>query len=434
MSTAITSRMIPTAGELEAARIPREDWDRSLVDAAFLADRTKKLALWDAIRTEDPVYWAEPDGFRPFWILTRYDDVVAGARNAKAFSAEKARWLHFSIEEEERALAATGRRKLTRTLVEMDDPDHKSYRTIAHKYFLPPNLKTLRPEIERLAASAVARMEGRSSLDFTEQVGTWLPIDVIMLILGLPTERSEWVMAMTDQALYPNDPDMQRDKKDSALEATNEIFKFYGELARERRENPTEDVASVIANATIDGEPIGEFEAMSYYWALTLAGNDTTAANISGGLALLLEDPDSFARLRADVDGLLPGAVEEILRYVSISNGFFRAAVEDVEVGGKLIRAGDDVLFSYGAANFDPAQFEDPYAFRIDRKPNRHISFGQGLHHCLGRDLAKIELELFFRELIARTNWIELDGEMTFAEARIGNPHKSLPIRYELAA
>lgn len=430
----MTATMCTTADELAAIELPRESWDDCLVSPAFLADRHRKLALFEALRREDPVHWAQPEGFRPFWVLTRHADVVAAAKDPR-LSAERARWLHASIEEEERALAATGRRKLTRSLVEMDDPDHRKYRAVAHRFFQPPHLRTLQAEVDRLAAANVGRMDAfAGACDFVGDVSMWFPIEVIMLILGLPIERAEWVARMTDQAVYPDDPDMQRGDGDSAVGATGEIFAFYAQLAQERRGHPAEDVASIIANATIDGEPIGEFEAMSYYWALTVAGNDTTAANLAGALALLLENPESLERLRADPDALMAGTIEEVLRYTSIANGFFRAATEDLEIGGQRIRAGDDVLLGYAAANFDAAAFADPYRFDVERRPNRHLSFGQGMHFCLGSHLSKLEIASFLRELLRRTERIDGAGPLAFAEARIGNPIKSLPIRYALRA
>ena len=216
------------------------------------------------------------------------------------------------------------------------------------------------------------------------------------------------------------------------MTALLEMFAYFTAVTASRRETPTDDLASAIANATIDGEPLNDIETVSYYAIVAAAGHDTTSAVISGGMHALIDHPDQRERLRDNMD-LMPLATEEMIRWVTPVKEFMRTAQQDTEVRGVKIAAGESVLLSYVSSNRDEDVFDEPFRFDVGREPNRHNAFGYGVHFCLGAALARMEVNSFFSELIPRLDSIELTGDPAYtATIFVGGP-KHLPIRYEFA-
>lgn len=210
-----------------------------------------------------------------------------------------------------------------------------------------------------------------------------------------------------------------------------EMFNYFNEVTASRRANPTEDLASAIANARIDGEPLSDIETVSYYVIIATAGHDTTSATISGGLHALIENPDQLQRLR-DNPELMPLASEEMIRWVTPVKEFMRTAAQDTEVRGVPIAAGESVLLSYPSANRDEKVFTDPFRFDIGRDPNKHVAFGYGVHFCLGAALARMEVNSFFSELAPRLGSVELTGVPEHTATVFVGGLKHLPIRHSL--
>jgi cytochrome P450 len=203
---------------------------------------------------------------------------------------------------------------------------------------------------------------------------------------------------------------------------------YFAGITREKRANPTDDVASVIANATVDGEPLNDRDMMGYYIIVASAGHDTTSASTAGAMCALAHDPDQWARVKAD-RSLLPGIVEEAIRWTTPVQHFMRTAAEDTEVGGQPIAKGDWLMLNYVAANHDPAQFENPRKFDAARENNRHLAFGAGAHKCLGLHLARLEMRILFEELLNRIETIEPAGEARRANSTFVGGLKTLPLR-----
>ena len=278
-----------------------------------------------------------------------------------------------------------------------------------------------------IARTSVDQMlEKGTECDFYKDVAGWYPLKVIMLILGIPDEHGQRLLDITRAYFGGGDAEMQRGN--DLIDATFAYVNFFKEVARERRQNPTDDLASIIATAEVDGKPIGEFETSSYYVALASAGHDTTSATLSGGLLALIEDPGEMRKLKQNPD-LIPAAVEEV-RWVSPVKHFFRTATETYTLRGKTIKQGDNLLMAYPSANRDEDAFESPFAFVADRTPNRHVGFGFGIHACLGMYLAKVEMIAFMRELLSRVDGIRLAGEPTWTETSFVGGLKRLPIRF----
>jgi cytochrome P450 len=254
-----------------------------------------------------------------------------------------------------------------------------------------------------------------------------------MTILGVPRQDDQKMLSLTQTIFGCFDPEMTGALTgvEARQAATREFFRYFGALSDERRRNPTDDLATVIANAQIDSKPIPEFEAMSYYFIIATAGHDTTSSTIAGGLLALMQNPEEFAKLRSRPE-LLPGAVEEMLRWVTPVKHFFRTATENYELRGKSIKAGDSLMMCYPSANRDEDVFPDPFTFKIERTPNRHLAFGHGAHLCLGLHLARMEMKALYQELLSRADHLDVAGEPAWVMANFVSGLKKLPIRYAM--
>lgn len=396
------------------------------------ADENRLHAIFADMRRNAPVVWQEPVGYRPFWSITKYDDIVEISRQNDLF-LNGPRAVLIDSAEEERVLAMTGGEMLLRTLIHMDNPDHKLYRGLTLEWFQPKNVNTLRDRIAKLAKETVDRMAASGNeCDFVTEAAVWYPLRVILLILGAPPEDEARMLKLTQELFGARDPEMARELESPMdMGAVGEFFEYFTKMTEERRANPQDDVASVIATATIDGEPIGHLEAMSYYVIVATAGHDTTSSSTSGGLHALIENPDQLAKLKAD-PSLIPSAVDEMIRWSTPVKHFMRTATEDYELRDQTIRKGDAVMLHYPSGNRDEEVFEDADSFKVDRSPNRHIAFGYGAHLCLGQFLAKLEMRVLFEELIPRLGEVELAGDPSWVQAAFVSGLKHLPIKYQL--
>jgi cytochrome P450 len=255
---------------------------------------------------------------------------------------------------------------------------------------------------------------------------------MIMSLLGVPESDFPLMLRLTQELFGSDDDEFKRGVDgDDQMSALVEMLEYFTALTASRRENPTEDLASAIANATIDGEPLSDIDTISYYAIIAAAGHDTTSATISGGMLALIENPDQRHRLAGDL-GLMGLATEEMIRWVTPVKAFMRTAAADATVRGVPIAAGESVLLSYVSGNRDEDVFVDPFRFDITRDPNRHIAFGYGVHFCLGAALARLEVGSFFTELLPRLEAVELAGDPQHVATTFVGGLKHLPIRYSL--
>jgi cytochrome P450 len=391
--------------------------------------------LFANLRRDDPVRWTAPAGYRPFWTVTRHQDIVEIERQNDKFINEPRLSLNL-IEDEERVRAGPGRGTTNpmRLLLNMDGAMHRAHRNITQSWFLPASLRKIESDVAALAKEFVDLLEARGSeCDFAQDIAMWFPLRVIMTILGVPRHDDQKMLRLTKALLGATDPEMASGPSagESKRKAIEEFFAYFTPLIANRRERPTGDLASVIANAQVDGRPISDMEAISYYVLTATAGHDSTSASIAGGLHALLEHPLEMEKLRDSPD-LMPLAVEEMLRWVSPVRHFFRTATDSYVLRGRPIAPGDSLMMCYPSANRDEDVFEDPFTFKIDRAQNRHVAFGFGVHQCLGLQLARMEMKAFFAELLSRVDHIELAGEPAWIESSIVSGPKHLPIRYAM--
>ena len=404
--------------------------DNAIVSPATYADPDASDALFRSLRHNDPVRWTTPDGFRPFWTLSRYADIREVEGQAELFiNAPRLVLRPIALEQEVRKLTG-GRSLLLRNLVNMDGPEHRTYRMLTQGWFAGPRLKALEAEVRALARESVDALgEGPGEREFVQEVAAWFPLKVITRILGLPSEDLPRMLKLTQQIFGPDDPDVREGPGVNVVSTVDEFTDYFTALTAARRARPSDDLASLIANAKIDGNQIGDLEAQSYYILIATAGHDTTSSTIAGGLLALAERPEQYRRLRADRD-LLPSAVDEMIRWVTPVKHFFRTAVRDAVVAGVKIAEGQHLLLSYASANRDEAVFEDPYTFSVARNPNRHLAFGYGPHVCLGQHLAKLEIRIFFEELLQRFERLEPAGLPARVRSNFVSGLKRLPLRY----
>lgn len=405
--------------------------DDAIVSPKTYADPRAYDALFAELRRATPLRWTQPSGYRPFWTVTRYKDIQDVESKPDVF-LNAPRLLLRSIRDEEKTKQITGGSTvLLRNLVNMDAPDHAVYRKLTQAWFMPVHIRALENDLHLLAREYVQRMvDMDGACDFVRDVAVWYPLRVIMRILGVPKEDEAQMLKLTQEIFGPDDPDIKQGGGGRKLaETVAEFGRYFAALTAERRKNPTGDVASVIANAEIGGKPIADHEALSYYIIIATAGHDTTSSTTAGGLLALMENPGQLARLRAH-PALLPGAVDEMIRWVTPVKHFFRTAAQDHALRGETVRAGDNLMMCYPSANRDEDAFESPFVFDIARSPNRHIAFGYGPHVCLGQYLAKMEIRIFFEELLARIDGFELDGEPAWVQSNFVSGLKRMPIRY----
>ncbi len=403
----------------------------AIADACTFTNPAVLHALLARIRKTDPLPHIVADDYPPFWLVSRHTDILEIERNPARF-INAPRQVIFPLSYEAQARAASGgveTAAVMRNLVLMDGADHKSYRDITQSYFTPKGLASLVGDIEALAKEFIGRMDSANGeIDFAD-VAMAFPLRVIMTMLGVPPKDEPLMMRLTQQTLSSQDPEFQA--KGGARGAMMEMFAYFKTIIDALRITPNDTLASIIANARVDGEILSDRDVFGYFNIIATAGHDTTSYAITGGMLALMQYPDQLAKLRAD-PSLLQLATEEILRWTTPVKHFCRTATEDCEVAGKKIKAGDHFLLSFPSGSFDEDIYDDPYTFRIDRKPNRHLAFGTGPHVCLGQYLARFELQSFFRELLDRVAHIELAGEPRFVEGSFVGGVKYLPVRYTM--
>lgn len=397
-------------------------------EPAAYADEPRLHAALSKLRADAPVSYVDVPGYKPFWAITKHADVLAVERNSKLFT-NWPRPVLMSAESDEQQ-AAIG----IRTLIHMDDPQHRVVRAIAADWFAPKAMRAMDLRITELAKRYVDRMrDAGGECDFVQEVAVNYPLYVIMSLLGVPESDFPRMLKLTQELLGSDDEEYQRSaaSQEEKVGALLDMFAFFNDLTAARRATPTEDLASTIANARIDGEPLGDIDTVSYYAIIATAGHDTTSATISGGMRALAENPDQLARLQADMS-LLPQATEEMIRWVTPVKAFMRTASADTTIRGVPIAEGDSLLLSYISANRDEDAFDEPFRFDVGREPNKHVAFGFGIHFCLGAALARLEVNRFFAELIPRLTSVELAGEPESIATTFVGGLKHLPIRYTL--
>ncbi len=401
---------------------------QELVDPARYGQRGYPHELWARMRAEAPVTLIESPDYEPFWAITKHADVQQVAAQPQRYSSARGITLRRPNQPDFHS----------DVLVVLDPPRHGPLRRVASPRFTPKAMRARRADIERIAIDLVDDMVAggtEGEVDFVDLIAAPFPLAVIAWTLGVRREDVGLLHRWTNEVIGKNDPEYRREGESpgqTIKRARGELHAYFGALVEERRREPQDDLVSELMRADIDGTPLTEEELVSYCELLVEAGNETTRNAISGGLLALIEHPGEWAKLRADPE-LVPDAAEEILRWVSPISHFTRTATEDTEVRGVTIRAGEQVAIFFASANRDEDVFDDPFTFRVDRRPNPHLAFGFGEHFCMGAHLARVELDVIFRLLVERFEGFEVAGPVVRLESIVNGSLKHLPVRYRLA-
>jgi cytochrome P450 len=418
--------------------------------AAALVD-PKAYGQWDDLhdkfgwaRANAPLAIAQNEDYDPFWAVTRHADILEISRNNKTFAngARMTTLTQREIETLVRAQTPHGDGHLIRSLVQMDAPDHMKYRLLTQSWFMPKNLRTLEDRIRDIARETVDAMLAKDGeCDFAREIAVDYPLRVIMNILGVPREDEARMLMLTQQLFGPTDPELNRAQAEitdmnAGLQMLQYVVadfeNYFKTITEDRRKNPKDDIATILANATVNGAPVGDRELNGYYIIIATAGHDTTSASTAGAIMELAKNPVLFERYRA-AETDKAGLIEEAIRWTTPVQHFMRSATEDTEIAGQKIAKGDWMMLCYASGNRDEAVFETPFTFNPDRAPNNQIAFGFGGHVCLGQHLARIEMRILMEELLPRLKSIELAGEPARVESVFVGGLKRLPIRFVAA-
>lgn len=383
---------------------------------------------WRELRRSDPIHFVERAEGDSFWAITKLADITSIGRQPDLFSSVSP-----VVRDQEMLDTPT---ELPAVLIQLDPPIHSRYRQLISKRMTPRKVAGLHNEIEKIALGILADLEAFESTgcDFVEKVAAPLPIAVIAHLLGVPREDWGLLYTWTNESTGASDPEFRREGEtpsETMQRANVELFTYFAGLRDQRLKDPKDDLITLLAHATVDGEPLPVVDVLAFYQILVAAGNETTRNATSGGLLALIEHPEELAKLKADPT-LLRSGVEEILRWTSPIIHFGRTATKDTAVGGKAIRAGEVVGLFYPSANRDEEVWTDPDRFRVDRKRNPHIAFGVGEHYCVGAHVARLELQVIFRHLLPRLEEIEVAGPIARLRSNLIGGVKRLPIRYRL--
>jgi cytochrome P450 len=383
------------------------------------------------IRRTTPVLRVDADGFSPFWVLTKHEDVFAVSR-------DDARWKNTALSVLGPDIGAEEMRAsgfVPRSLVHLDDHEHTAHRQVTNDWFKPAVVKHRQPRIDEIADHFIDRMrELGGECDFAVDIAQPYTLRVIMDIYGVPESDEPLMMDLTQGVFGANDPEFLGDAGDPqqrVMQSVMSFIQYFNEITADRRACPADDLASVIANGEVDGCPMGDEERLWYYIIVATAGHDTTSFALAGGLEALLHHPQQVDALSAGGDDGIVRAADEFIRWTTPVRHFLRYAIEPVTVRGVDIPAGGRVLLSYLSANRDEDVFVDPARFDVARPDaDKLLSFGVGTHFCLGAQFARREIRTFLAKLVDQLAEIEATGPAQWSESHFVSGVKHLPIRY----
>ena len=402
---------------------------RPLVDSDFYSAHGAPHDLWTRLRAESPVHWCDHELAEPYWAITRHADICSISKQPDVFLSEPG----ITIEARDLQLDRTQGIGAMRVVITMDPPEHRDMRKVASPWFTPRALKRIDAIVEESARSLVDELAQRGEADFAMEVAVRHPLRVLATSLGLSREQEPKILELSNRLFAPDDQDLGTGGGQEEFQKLGQEFlELFLPIIEDRRKHPSDDLASVIANARVNGEPLGPMETLGYYLIVFSAGHDTTKNALAGGFRALIEHPDEFAKLQKD-PSRVPDAVEEIVRWASPVNFMKRTAACDTQVHGQAIKQGEAVVMYYGSANRDEEIFDDPFTFKTDRKPNRHIGFGHGEHFCMGSHFARRSMCALITQLSQRVEHWELAGEPEWIAANFVVGLKHLPVRYEIA-
>ena len=371
------------------------------------------------LRQNEPVRWHDEPGGAGFWAVTRHADVWAVDRDFQTYSSEPTIMITDP-------LADAGGFGPYKMMLMMDPPEHTAFRKLIRSEFTEPSARMREGRIQELAKQIVDAVIAKGECDFVNDVAGEMPSFVIAELMGLPLSDGRELYKLTEiihtapEALPPG----------AGGQAVMKMFEYGSKVIAEKRARPGDDLASRLLACEVDGRKLEDMEFLLFFLLLVDAGGDTTRNLLSGGLLALMETPEQYAWLMADLPGRLPSAREELLRWTSPVIYMRRTAKHDAELAGAKIKAGDKVVMYFGAANRDPSVFDRPEVLDLSRPENPHIAFGTGPHGCLGQHIARIEIDAMLREVLTRMKAFELAAPVEWLPSNFISGPKAMPIRF----
>ncbi|MDE0886496.1 MAG: cytochrome P450, partial [Myxococcota bacterium] len=388
--------------------------------------------VFKRLRDECPVYWnpgrpareravgiVEPEQ-RGFWVVTRHADVTAVSKNSELFSSERGTAINADMRPQDLDM-------FRQQMIHMDPPRHIALRSSINDFFKPKTIRKLDGRVRELTREILDGVAKRGECDFVNDIAAELPLLVLAEMLGVPREERRILFDWTNRLMGLDDPEYGNPY--DAQAALMELFQYSAQLANARKEDPQDDLMSVLVNVEIDGRKLEYMEINMMFFLMVIAGNETTRNALSGGIRALCDFPDQRARLIED-PLLIKTAVEEIVRWHSPVMQFRRTATRDTEIAGQAIAEDDKVVIYYGSANRDERAFERADEFDVGRNPNPHVGFGVGNHFCLGANLARSEMQIMLGEILARIPDFEIAGPVEQMHSNFIHGIKRMPIRF----
>ena len=400
-----------------------------LVDLDYYAENGPPHALWDQLRAESPVHWCDFGQIEPFWAITRQEEIKEISRTPDVFLSEPGVTLmpRVPVIQDGEGIGAM------KVVIVTDPPVHRDLRKVVSPSLTPRALKRMQGVIAESAKSLVDELAREGEADLAMGLAVSHPLRILSKALGVPEEQEPQVLELSNRLFAPEDLEVGggRTSPEDFAQLGQEFLELFLPIVEDRRKNPRDDIASIIANARINGEPMGPMETLGYYLIIFSAGHDTTKNSLAGGFAQLIQNPDEFDKVKADLSRA-SDAVEEMIRWSSPVNYMKRTAARDTVVNGQAIREGDSLVLFYGSANRDESVFDAPYQFSIDRNPNRHIAFGYGEHFCMGTHFARQSMRSVVEELARRVEYWEFAAEPEWIRANFVVGLKHLHVRYKI--
>jgi cytochrome P450 len=403
-----------------------------LVHPDYYGANGPPYAIWDRLRAESPVHWCEVPDVEHFWAVTRQEDIKYISKTPELFLSEPG----ITLLPTDREINRDEGIGAMRVVINTDPPVHRDLRKVASPFLTPRSLQRMQGVIDKSAKALVdelARDGGEGETDLAMGIAVRHPLRVLAKAIGVTEDKEAQILELSNRLFAPDDTELGggRTSPEDFAKLGQEFLQLFRPIIEDRRKNPTDDLASVIANARINGEPMGPMETLGYYLIVFSAGHDTTKNSLAGGFWQLIANPGEFEKVKRD-PSRAPDAVEEMIRWASPVNYMKRTAVRDTVVAGQKIREGEPLVMFYGSANRDENVFDDPYTFDIDRNPNRHIAFGYGEHFCMGTHFARRSMRAIVEQLARRVEHWELAAEPEWIRASFVVGLKHLPVRYKI--
>jgi cholest-4-en-3-one 26-monooxygenase len=401
-----------------------------IIDPDYYQQNGYPHSHWAELRQNSPIAYCQHPKLVPFYAVTRYEDIVSISKKPNVFL--NAPLLSVQPDADEDILT------IVRTLLNMDPPDHRTYRKLMSAYFTKRRLNEDQHRLDKVADQILNDLADKKEMDFVTEVSAILPLAVIAELMGLPQEDRDQFFRWTNEIVGANDPEFQRADglkgRELAQQAIAEVFAYCTDFVEDRRKHPQDDLTTILATAKIDNEYLPPLELLSYLFLLIAAGNETTRNATTGGMLALIQHPDQLQMARKNPDDFLYPMVEEIVRWTSPVIHFCRTPNTDVTLHGVDVKAGEHLTLFYPSANRDTTVFNNPDVFDITRDPNQHLGFGIGEHLCLGAHLARNELRAVFRSLLMRLKNVELVGNEERLRSGFIGGVKHMNVRLDIAA